>query len=605
MKGKYFLLLLLIAYSPFLSAQVKQQAIRDSFFLAKKKGILGKIGRSLNKKDTYVAPERTENTYKEFYGKIIRHIIIKPVGFNYHLGDTVPSRNKFPEKIANSLHVNSDDGLIRKNLFFKEGQKFYPLQVADNGRFLRTLEFLRDALIKVLPAEDSGDSVDVIVLTRDVFSIGGSLGAGSTYIDAEVSEENLGGTGNRLAVFGLYDTERDPKPGYGLEYMARNMNGSFVNWTNGFKNFKDAINSGRDEELSIYSAVEKPMVSRYTELTGVLYLSYNKSSNNYLSDSLYSSDYKYSYLNTDFWIGYNFGNKTAKQNDKANRLRHFVAFRSFFNLFYDVPEKYVDTYNYNYTDINGFLFSYNIYKQNFYRTNFIYGFGRNEDVPQGIKVGVIAGYINKQGARRGYYGTELELNHISQKGCLYSYTVRAGGFVNATSFQDVDLLVSLNHFSKLNTLNKYWYNRNYMTVSYTRQINPFLNQPLFIDSEFGLPYYKRGLLEGEMRTSIKMQSVFYHMKKFLGFRFAPFVFTDLCLLQPFGESYSKTKGYPALGAGVRTRNENLVLGSMELKAFYFPNPLEGMKNWKVEVGTRLQFKYNTNFIRKPDFVSPN
>ena len=144
-----------------------------------------------------------------------------------------------------------------------------------------------------------------------------------------------------------------------------------------------------------------------------------------------------------------------------------------------------------------------------------------------------------------------------------------------------------------------------MTVSYTRQVNPYLNQPLFINSEFGLPYYKRGLLEAEMRTSVKMQSVFYHMRKFLGFRFAPFVFTDICLIQPTGRSISKSVGYPALGAGVRTRNENLVLGSMELRAYYLPRPLDGMKDWKIEIGTKLQFKYNTNFIRKPDFVSPN
>ena len=40
-------------------------------------------------------------------------------------------------------------------------------------------------------------------------------------------------------------------------------------------------------------------------------------------------------------------------------------------------------YNYSYADINGVLFSYNLYKQNYYRTNYLYAFGRNEDVPTG------------------------------------------------------------------------------------------------------------------------------------------------------------------------------------------------------------------------------
>jgi hypothetical protein len=226
-------------------------------------------------------------------------------------------------------------------------------------------------------------------------------------------------------------------------------------------------------------------------------------------------------------------------------------------------------------------------------------------VPVGIKAGVIAGYINKQGARRGYYGVDLEWNRFSKAGCLHSYTFRAGGFAQKDGLEDVDILASINNFTKLKTLNKYWYNRNFLGVSYTRQINPLLNEPLFLDSEFGLPYYQRGLLEGEMRTSIKMESVFYHMKKVLGFRFAPFAFTDLALFQPIGKSLKKTIGYPAVGAGVRTRNENLVFGTMELRGYYLPKPLDGMRNWKVEVSTKLQFKYNSNFIRRPDFVSPN
>lgn len=606
MQGKLLLLLIFITCMHHRSSAQNTEEKKDSFFLAKKKGILGRIGRSISKKDEPVEPELTVNSFKQYHGKIIRHIIIKPVGFNYAMGDSVPLKNNFPVKVANALHLNSTVELIKKNLFFKEGQHFYALQVADNDRFLRTLEYLRDAIIKVMPDEEGGDSIDVVVLTRDVFSIGGSLNLSSTdKIDAEITEENFGGSGNRLALIGLYDKERRPLYGAGAEYMRRNIRGSFINWTNGFQTFKKALNSGREEERSFYSKLERPMVSRYTEVTGSLELSYNETSNSYVADSLYRSDYKYSYLNADMWLGYNFSRRRSKQRDEADELRHFVGVRGFFNRFYSVPEKFNGEYNYLYADINGFLVSYNIYRQNFYRTNFIYGFGRNEDVPVGIKAGLISGFINKQGVKRGYYGAELEWNRFSKSGCLHSYTLRAGAFAQSDGLEDIDILASINHFTKLKTLNKYWYNRNFFNVAYTRQINPYLNEPLFLDSEFGLPYYQRGLLEGEMRTSIKMESVFYHMKKFLGFRFAPFVFTDLCLFQPLGKSFNKTNGYPAIGGGVRTRNENLVFGTIELRGYYLPRPLDGMKNWKVEIGTKIKFKYNSNFIHRPDFVSPN
>lgn len=606
MSGKLVLLFIAIIFCMAASAQKKTQEQKDSFFLAKKKGILGRIGRSISKKDEPVTPILTVSAYRKFHGKKIRHIIIKPVGFNYALGDSVPLKNNFPVKVANALHINSSTELIRKNLFFKEGQTFYALQVADNDRFLRTLEYLRDAIIKVVPSEDGDDSVDIAVLTRDVFSIGGTLSISSAEkADAEISEESFGGSGNRLSLLGLYDRERRTGYGMGAGYMQRNIKGSFINWTNGFQTYKNAFNYSGEQERTIYSKLERPMVSRYTSFTGALEASYSETNNSYLSDTLYQNDYKYSFFNADFWIGYNFSKRRSKQRDEADELRHFVAFRSFFNTFYNKPDKFDGSYNYLYADINGFLTSYSIYRQNFYRTNFIYGFGRNEDVPVGIKAGVIAGYINKQGARRGYYGVDLEWNRFSKAGCLHSYTFRAGGFAQKDGLEDVDILASVNHFTKLKSLNQYWYNRNFLGVSYTRQINPLLNEPLFLDSEFGLPYYQRGLLEGEMRTSIKLESVFYHMKKVLGFRFAPFAFSDLALFQPIGKSLKKTIGYPALGAGVRTRNENLVFGTMELRGYYLPKPLDGMRNWKVEVSTRLKFKYNSNFIRRPDFVSPN
>jgi hypothetical protein len=578
----------------------------DSFFLAKKKGILGRIGRSVNVKGEYVVPAKTVNPYKKYHGKVIRSITVRPVGFNYNLNDTSPIRKNLAVKIANGLHLNTFNEVIRKNLFFKEGQLFYPLVVADNERFLREQEFLRDALIQVVPSVYGKDSVDVIVLTRDVFSMGGSFNASSfNRVGIELTEENIGGSGNRLTLFGLYDKERSPTYGYGAAYKKRNIKGYFLDWTTGFTTYNKTFNSGRREELNLYTALEKPMVSRYTAITGATALSYHSTINGYLTDSLYLSDFRYRFLNADIWLGYNFGYKKGKKKDIENKLRHFVAIRGFYNYFLEVPVKYVTDYNYRYADINGFLMAYSIYKQNFYRTNFIYGFGRNEDVPEGLNASLITGYTNKQGIRRVYYGVEVDASRFNKKGSLFSYTFKTGGYVNKKALQDIDLLLAMKHFTRLHTLNNYWYNRNYFDLSYTRQLNLFLNEPLLLDSEFGLPYFRNGHTEGSMRTTLKFESVFYNMKKILGFRLAPFVFTDMSLIQPLHQSLKKTNGYQALGGGLRTRNENLVFGTMELRGYIFPRVTEGAKNWKVELSTKLQFKYNSSFIRRPDFIKPN
>ncbi len=578
----------------------------DSFFLARKKGLLGKLGKSISINGEYLEPIKTVDPYKKFHGKIIRSVTIMPVGFNYNLNDTTPLKNTLVVKLANSFHLNSFPRVIEKNLFFKKGQPFYPLMVADNERYLREQPFLRDAVIKVVRSVYSKDSVDVIVLTKDVFSVGGSASLSSIdRIKAEVREENFGGSGNRFAVYGLYDKQRNPSGGLGAEYMLRNMQGTFINWANGFNTFNDAFNSGRLEEINFYSEVEKPMVSRYTALTGAAAVSYHATRNAYVTDSLYNNEYRYRFAAADVWTGYNIGYKGGKKKDSENRLRHFVAVRGFYNIFKEVPAKFINNYNYRYADLNAVLFAYSLYRQNFYRTNFIYGFGRNEDVPEGLNATVTGGYTNKQGVKRAYYGVEMDASKFNKKEGLFSYSIKMGGYVNNRKFQDVDILLGVNHFTKLFKLGPNWYNRSFMGISHTRQLKTFLNEPLFLQSEFGLPFFRGELVEGQRRTTFKVESVFFNMQKIAGFRLAPFVFSDLSLIQPFNQPVSKSIGYPALGGGLRTRNENLVFGTVELRGYVFPRVTPGMQNWKVELSTKLLFKYNSSFIRKPDFVRPN
>src|SRR6188474_3066293 len=67
----------------------------DSFFLANKKGIIGKIGRSVSISGEYNAPTKTVFRLKKYKGKIIRSITTVPVGFNNDLNSSEPLRESF------------------------------------------------------------------------------------------------------------------------------------------------------------------------------------------------------------------------------------------------------------------------------------------------------------------------------------------------------------------------------------------------------------------------------------------------------------------------------------------------------------------------------
>jgi hypothetical protein len=589
-------------------AQVKEP--NDTFFLLKKKGLLKKLGESIYREaldEIAIAnPLKIVNPFLAYQGKIIRNISVAPTGFYTIVHDTVDGRKgNFIEAVGDFFHKNTLPKIIRNNLFFKEGDKLFPLQLSDNERFLREQSFLQDARI-VVQADSSTNFVDVYILTRDVFSIGFSLPISSpTKGEAILSDENLLGTGNKLEITALYDKERHPIYDFGATFVKRNIRNTFINWTAGFKNYNQTFNTGRESESIIYTAFDKPLLSRYNAWTGAAYVSYNRNKNSY-KDTGFISQLNYQSLRTDIWAGINIGYKNKKEIDSDKRLRHFIALRSLYNTFYKVPTITKIEYDYRYANLNGFLASYSLYKQNFYRTNFIYGFGRNEDVPEGLNATLVAGYTNKQGVKRAYYGLEFDGTHFTKRGNFTTYTFRSGTFLNEKKMEDVDILVGINRFTKLNKLNAFWRNRNFFTINYTKQINKtILNSPLFVGSNYGLSYFNGVDYGGDTRTTVKVESVFYNLKKFLGFRFAPFVFSDFILLKEVGTEFSKSDGFSTFGGGIRSRNENLVFGTIELKGYYFPRVDNGIKNWRVEFATKLRFNFNTSFIRRPDFVSPN
>lgn len=586
--------------------QAQSQVDSDTFFLATKKGILGRIGRSISTDPIVVQPVKTVNPFLKFAGKKIASIKIAGLGLDRNINDSNDVKNSFILKLANKFHKNTKDKFIRDNLFFREGDVVVPLMLADNEIFLRDQEYLQDALIIVLNNINDNNLVDIVVITRDVFSIGGAFKINSfNKVETELKEENLAGMGSKLSIMGLYDKERTPSTAFGAEFIKRNINGNFFNWKVGFKTFNNSYSNQRNEETRLYSSIERPLVSRYTRWTGALVWEYNKAQNNY-KDTLFDSNFRYRYLRTDIWGGYNIGARRKWMTDNTNRLRHFIAIRTFYTHFYSKPLVYYDAFNYYYADINGVLFAYSLYKQNFYRTNFIYGFGRNEDVPVGLSASATLGWTNKDGKKRNYYGVSAEANKYNRRGNFYAFNLRVGAFSYRNHFEDIDMLLGIEHFTSLRKFGKNWRNRNFLNVSVTKQYNHLLSPPLLLQSDFGLPYYRNGGIVGSFRSTVRGESVFFNMQKVLGFRFAPFAFAGTIFITPLGKSFSKTEGYTAFGGGFRTRNENLVLGTIEVKGYLFTRKTyPEMQNWRVNVSTNLKFRYKSSFIRRPDFVISN
>ena len=123
---------------------------------------------------------------------------------------------------------------------------------------------------------------------------------------------------------------------------------------------------------------------------------------------------------------------------------------------------------------------------------------------------------------------------------------------------------------------------------------------------YGLDEWKGSIAAGgDFRATLRAESVFFSPYTFINFHFAPFIFGNLSAITPVRENLSRTDLYSSIGGGIRTRNESLIFGTFELKVFYFPRKTFTGDTWRIETNTGIKFKYNSQFLKKPNLINVN
>ena len=546
--------------------------------------------------------KRNDERYAPYSGLIIRYIYIKKLPFGTPFKDNGKKFTNALISLANTLHHLTRTDVIGKNLFYKENDTINPFIMADNERFLRQLPYVQDAEFTVVPVSLVSDSADIIVSVKDVFSLGGSIGSlGLKRSQVEAREDNFAGSGNATVIYGFYDVNRKNKLSLGGEYIRRNIGGSFINGSIGYKS-NDNIYGGPREERSYFIRFEKPLINRYMSWIYDFSTSYQQSSNRYFIDSLYESDYRFSFFNVDTWAGYNIRAKEFTKQEEASRLRKLVSVRYVNTHYFSIPQKFEQQYFFRYANIQAALTSISFYRQNFYRTQFIYGFGRNEDIPEGLLLSFTTGYTIKNTLKRPFLGFNYERYHFNEKNNYLGYIIRAEGYLNKKSIQDINLLFGINYFDHLKQVGKKWKQRFFLNLDVAQQVNSILNEPLYLNSKFGLPEYGSNSIGGTLRATVKVESVFFSPWSLASFKFAPFIFSQISVFSPYT---FKTEVYPLIGGGVRTRNESFIFGTIEIRGYYFPVKNFHNSNFSLSLSTNLIFKNNNQFVNKPDFITIN
>lgn len=567
------------------------------------KRLLGLITREPEAEQPRVAL-KSEEPFLKYDGKIIRQIIITPLGFEKIVLDTVYEFQSFASRVANNLHRITRESVIRNHLFVREGKPLNPYRLADNERIIRNLDFVLDARIFVKTISGNPDSVDLLVVTRDVFSIGGSLNISPPdKYGVRIQDKNIAGLGHRLQIRQAYDQHRTPRYAYDIFYQLRNVLGSFIDVGAGYTKLNKGISVGNENEQSFHFRLNRELFQPFARFAGGLEYSDNSSRNVYSEpDSTFS---RYHYRIQDYWFGYSFGHKGLPKDLKKNRHRNFIALRSFKQHFLkgasniDLTEP--DRFAYRERrSIHGEL---TFFRQDFYKTRYVLGFGRTEDIPYGYRTSFTVGWESELASKRPYTGTDLFYSKVQPTGSIFSFSMKLASFWNRRHPEDGLFSFDVTKYSKINKAGRMII-RTQFESGYARLFNQNVKRGIDIRNLNGIAGFLTDSLVGTERLTIAQEITMFTPWKLLGFRLAPTGRAELALIQRSGKLLQKQNLFAGVSLGLRARNENLIFDTVEGRLFYYPKTVEGLDHFRATIITNFRVRYPTNLLNKPSTVFP-
>jgi outer membrane protein assembly factor BamA len=138
-----------------------------------------------------------------------------------------PAENYALFRLANRLHIPTQESVIRRALLFQTGEPVSVRLIEETERLLRSNRYLFDVSLRPVAVRDG--VVDIEVVTRDTWSLSVGAGVGTSggerSSSVEFSEYNLFGTGTTLGFKRSDDVDRSSTE---LEYANNRV---FGTWT--------------------------------------------------------------------------------------------------------------------------------------------------------------------------------------------------------------------------------------------------------------------------------------------------------------------------------------------------------------------------------------
>lgn len=141
-----------------------------------------------------------------------------------------------------------------------------------------------------------------------------------------------------------------------------------------------------------------------------------------------------------------------------------------------------------------------------------------------------------------------------------------------------------------------------MEIGFNQIYQRNIKAPLNISNENGIQGFRTDSLFGDLRIRTRIQAIVFTDWKILGFNFAVVPQFDFAFLGQKGGTLTSSNFFQGYSMGLRTRNENLIFNTVEVRGFFFPNTVENINHFRVNVTANIRIKYPTTLVRAPDTI---
>jgi hypothetical protein len=506
------------------------------------------------------------STFEAYGGRIIRNReIIRLDAFGYDIEDPESMSPSGAEKFANSTYTKTRRFVLNHHLLFIEGDTVSPLLLSDNERLLRELPFIDDARITVIPV----DSIfaDIAVVVREKYPVGMSIRLDDVRSGKlGLYSRNFAGLGHELEISLPYDFNDYSAPGIGLKYSVRNIARTFSDLE---LEFADGL--GTTRAGGIFSREFVTSDTKYSWSASALFINATEDLDTMINPV------PLRYVRQDYWGARSF------MLDRGNVIRLILTARYIHNNVFARPE--IDDYSYyrlqNYQFVAGSLA---ISSQRFINTSLIYSYGRTEDIPYGYMAEFTGGREKNEFKFRNYSGVMLSYgNFFNRIGYLYAGAGISAFYSQGSSEQGMVQGV-MRYFTPLVAAGRSKI-RTFMNLSYTRGFNRYSDEFLYFRDDALIRGFRNDSVSGCTRLACSLEPVLFLSRPVAGFRFALFAFADAGILEGRGISDTRYNAVMALGAGVRLRNDQLVLNTLQIRLAWYPNsPPWSESSWITAAG---------------------